>query len=150
FSVVAVGLFAFTEVISSVGHVSLSKVAKMKGLLPTRSELAAAWRPMLRGTALGSALGILPGTGPVLRTFPSYALEKRLAKDPSRFGQGAVEGIAGPEASNNAAALTHFIPMLTLGIPAGATMALMLGALMMQGIPPGPQVMAKHPDLFWG
>jgi putative tricarboxylic transport membrane protein len=150
FSVVAVGLFAFTEVIAAVRNVNLSKVAKMNGLLPTREELSLAWKPTLRGTALGSALGILPGTGPFLSTFASYALERRLAKDPSRFGKGAVEGIAGPEAANNAAALTHFIPMLTLGIPAGATMALMLGALTMQGIPPGPQVMTKHPELFWG
>jgi TctA family transporter len=150
FSVVAVGLFAFTEVIITVGQASFAKPAKVNGLLPTKEEMKASWRPMLRGTMLGSALGILPGTGPFLSTFASYAMEKRLAKDPSRFGHGAIEGVAGPEAANNAAALTHFIPMLTLGIPAGATMALMLGALMMQGIAPGPQVMLKHPDLFWG
>jgi len=110
----------------------------------------AAWKPILRGTGLGALFGILPGTGPLVCSFVSYAVEKHLARDPSRFGKGAIEGVAAPEASNNAAAITHFIPMLGLGIPAGAAMALMLGALMIQGITPGPQVMTGHPDLFWG
>jgi len=152
FVAVAVGLFAFGEIISNMAHPALraAPTAKVTGLLPTRADLAAAWKPVLRGTALGSAFGILPGTGPLLSSFASYALERRLARDPSRFGKGAIEGVAGPEAANNAAALTHFIPMLTLGIPAGAAMALMLGALQIQGIAPGPQVMENHPDLFWG
>jgi putative tricarboxylic transport membrane protein len=152
FVAVAVGLFASSEIVSNMAFPAhhASPTAKVTGLLPTRPDLAASWRPVLRGTALGSAFGILPGTGPLLSSFASYALERRLARDPSRFGRGAIEGVAGPEAANNAAALTHFIPMLTLGIPAGAAMALMLGALQIQGIAPGPQVMDQHPDLFWG
>ncbi len=152
FVAVAVGLFAIAEIIMNIGFPEKRPplTAKVKGLLPTRADLAASWKPILRGTALGSAFGILPGTGPLLSSFASYALERRLAKDPSRFGKGAIEGVAGPESANNAAAITHFIPMLTLGIPAGAAMALMLGALQIQGISPGPMVMTKHPDLFWG
>ncbi|CAM5764898.1 hypothetical protein LMIY3S_01302 [Labrys miyagiensis] len=152
FVAVAVGLFAFTEVIMNVGFPIRREgvMAKVKGLLPTRPDLAAAWKPIVRGTALGGFLGIFPGTGPLLSSFASYAMERQLAKDPARFGKGAIEGVAGPESANNAAALTHFIPMLTLGIPAGAAMALMLGALQIQGISPGPQVMTKYPDLFWG
>jgi putative tricarboxylic transport membrane protein len=105
---------------------------------------------VIRGTAIGGLLGMLPGTGPLIAAFASYMVERKLAKDPSRFGSGAIEGVAGPEAADNAAALTHFIPMLTLGIPAGATFALMLGALQIQGISTGPQVVTEHPDLFWG
>lgn len=152
FVAVAVGLFAFGEIVSNMAFPArhAAPTSKVTGLLPTKVDLAAAWKPVLRGTALGAAFGILPGTGPLLSSFASYALERRLARDPSRFGQGAIEGVAGPEAANNAAALTHFIPMLTLGIPAGAAMALMLGALQIQGIAPGPQVMDTHPDLFWG
>ena len=104
----------------------------------------------MRATGLGSALGILPGNGAVLAPFASYTLEKKLAKDPSRFGQGAIEGVAGPEAANNAGAQTAFIPLLTLGIPPNAVMALMVGAMTIHGIIPGPLVMTKNPDLFWG
>jgi putative tricarboxylic transport membrane protein len=106
--------------------------------------------PILRGTSLGAFFGILPGTGPAVAALSSYMLEKRLAADPSRFGQGAIEGVAGPEAANNADAQCKFIPMLTLGLPASGVMALMLGALTIQGIQPGPQVMTARPDLFWG
>jgi putative tricarboxylic transport membrane protein len=105
---------------------------------------------ILRGTGLGSVLGLLPGGGAVLASFASYALEKKLAADPSRFGNGAIEGVAGPESANNAAAQTSFIPMLTLGIPSNAVMALMVGAMIIQGIEPGPEVMVKRPELFWG
>ena len=152
FVAVAVGLFAFGEIIINLGAPErrVMPSARIASLLPTRADLGASWRPVLRGTALGAAFGILPGTGPLLSSFAAYALERRLARDPSRFGQGAIEGVAGPESANNAAALTHFIPMLTLGIPAGAAMALMLGALQIQGISPGPQVIESHPDLFWG
>jgi putative tricarboxylic transport membrane protein len=152
FVAIAVGLFAFTEVIMNVGFPvqRALAMAKVTGLFPTRKDLKESWKPVLRGTALGGFLGIFPGTGPLLSSFASYAMERQLAKDPSRFGHGAIEGVAGPEAANNAAALTHFIPMLTLGIPAGAAMALMLGALQIQGISPGPQVLTKYPDLFWG
>jgi TctA family transporter len=105
---------------------------------------------VLRGTGIGAFFGALPGAGPTIAAFSTYALEKRLAKDPSRFGKGAIEGVAGPESANNAAAQCAFIPTLTLGIPGSATMALMLGALTIQGIAPGPQVMTQRPELFWG
>jgi TctA family transporter len=106
--------------------------------------------PALRGTALGSALGILPGGGPVLSSFSAYALEKKVARAPQRFGRGAIEGVAGPEAANNAAAQTAFIPLLTLGLPSSPVMALMIGALMMHGLHAGPQLVREQPDLFWG
>jgi TctA family transporter len=105
---------------------------------------------VLRGTALGSCLGILPGGGALLSSFGAYSLEKKISKHPERFGKGAIEGVAAPESANNAGAQTSFIPMLTLGIPSNAVMALMIGALMIQGIAPGPQVMNEKPDLFWG
>jgi TctA family transporter len=106
--------------------------------------------PILRGTLLGSALGILPGGGPLLASFGAYTLEKKISKHSHEFGKGAIEGVAAPESANNAGAQTSFIPMLTLGIPSNAVMALMLGAMMIQGIAPGPQVMTEKPDLFWG
>jgi TctA family transporter len=150
---VAVGIFAIAEIAYHLGvpH-DRSKVTEwdIKKLIPTKADLSASWKPVIRGTILGGALGVIPGVGPMLSSFASYMMEKKLAKDPSRFGKGAIEGVAGPEAADNAAAFTHFIPMLTLGIPAGATMALMLGAMLIQGITPGPQVMVTHPDLFWG
>src|SRR6266849_2755196 len=105
---------------------------------------------MFRGTAVGCVLGVLPGGGAALPPFSAYALEKKIAADPSRFGKGAIEGVASPEAANNAGAQTSFVPMLTLGIPSNPLMALMIGALMIQGIQPGPQVMTERPELFWG
>jgi putative tricarboxylic transport membrane protein len=152
FIAVAVGLFAFTEIAFRLGmpEVRGRIDARIRNLIPRKEDIKASWKPILRGTALGGALGILPGTGPMIASFSAYALEKKLADDPSRFGNGAIEGVAGPEAADNAAAFTHFIPMLTLGIPSGATFALMLGAMMIQGIAPGPQIMTDHPDLFWG
>jgi putative tricarboxylic transport membrane protein len=152
FIIIAVGVFAFAEVISNLGRdrIGRTPAAPLRSLWPRRSDLAAAWKPILRGTVLGSALGLLPGTGPMVSSFAAYSLERQLAKDRSRFGNGAIEGVAGPEAANNAAAITHFIPMLTLGIPAGAAMALMLGAMLVQGIAPGPRMISEHPDVFWG
>jgi putative tricarboxylic transport membrane protein len=152
FVTIAVGIFAIAEI---VGRAALppppaSPTAKIKSLLPARADLAASWRAILRGTGIGAVLGILPGTGPLVSSFASYNVEKQLSRTPEEFGRGAIAGVAGPEAANNAAALTHFIPMLTLGIPAGAAMALMLGALIIQGIQPGPAVATQHPDLFWG
>jgi putative tricarboxylic transport membrane protein len=120
------------------------------GLWIKWAEFKQAFPAVLRGTTLGSLLGILPGGGATLSAFASYALEKRWAKDPSRFGNGAIEGVAGPESANNAGAQTSFIPMLTLGIPSNAVMALMVGALIIHHIQPGPQVMTSNPDLFWG
>jgi TctA family transporter len=105
---------------------------------------------MLRGTALGSLLGVIPGGGPLLAAFGSYAVEKKLSRQPEQFGQGAIEGVAGPESANNAGAQTSFIPMLTLGIPSNPIMALMIGAMVIQGIQPGPDFMSKQPALFWG
>ena len=152
FAVIAMGLFGIGETIANLGlgEEGRTYVRKYSGLWPTPKELRAILPPAIRGTLLGSALGILPGGGPVLSSFSAYALEKKVARDPSRFGRGAIEGVAGPEAANNAAAQTSFIPMLTLGLPSNATMALMIGALMMQGLHAGPQLMRDRPELFWG
>jgi putative tricarboxylic transport membrane protein len=133
-----------------VSEVRNSVKGNIGRLLPNMHDIKQSIAPCLRGTLVGSALGILPGNGAVLGPFASYALEKKLAKDPSRFGKGAIEGVAGPESANNAAAQTAFIPLLTLGIPPNAVMALMVGAMMVHGIIPGPQVISRNPDLFWG
>jgi TctA family transporter len=152
FTVLAVGIFAVAEVVSNLEQKETREVftKTIGGLLPSWSDLKTAALPTLRGTAIGSFFGILPGTGPSISSFSSYMVEKKLARDPSRFGKGAIEGVASPEAANNAAAQTAFIPMLTLGIPGTATMALILGALVMNGIQPGPSVMTRNPELFWG
>ena len=152
FTVVAVGLFAVAEIVVNLESKEAREVytGKVTGLMPTARDLKDAAWPTVRGTAVGACFGVLPGTGPALSSFATYMLEKKIAKDPSRFGRGAIEGVAAPEAANNAAAQTAFIPMLTLGIPASATMAVMLAALTLQGIATGPQVMFDKPDLFWG
>ena len=152
FTVVAVGLFAVAEIVTNLESREPREVytGKLTGLMPTARDLRDAAWPTVRGTAMGACFGVLPGTGPALSSFATYMLEKKIARDPSRFGRGAIEGVAAPEAANNAAAQTAFIPMLTLGIPATATMALMLAALTLQGIATGPQVMLEKPDLFWG
>jgi TctA family transporter len=152
FTVVAVGLFAVAEIVVNLESREPREVytGKVTGLMPTARDLKDAAWPTVRGTAVGACFGVLPGTGPALSSFATYMLEKKIAKDPSRFGRGAIEGVAAPEAANNAAAQTAFIPMLTLGIPASATMAVMLAALTLQGIATGPQVMFDKPDLFWG
>ncbi|MGH8641899.1 MAG: tripartite tricarboxylate transporter permease [Burkholderiales bacterium] len=152
FTVVAVGLFAVAEIVMNLESREPREVyaGKLTGLMPTAGDFRDAAWPTVRGTAVGSFFGVLPGTGPALSSFATYMLEKKIARDPARFGQGAIEGVAAPEAANNAAAQTAFIPMLTLGIPATATMALMLSALTMQGIATGPQVMEAKPELFWG
>src|SRR6202048_2743969 len=123
---------------------------KITGLMPTRKDLKDSFPAIGRGTVLGAILGILPGGGAVIASFAAYTFEKKIAKDPSRFGRGAIEGVAAPESANNAAAQTSFIPLLTLGIPPNAVMALMVGAMTIHGIVPGPQVMTKQPELFWG
>ena len=152
FTVIAVGLFAVTEIVANLERPQAPDVHthRITGLMPTAADLRASFWPVVRGTAVGAVFGVLPGTGPALSSFATYMIEKKIARDPSRFGRGAIEGVAAPEAANNAAAQTNFIPMLTLGIPATATMALMLGALTIQGIEPGPQVMMSKPELFWG
>jgi len=152
FIVLAVGVFAIGEIISNLGGSEERSVftAKVSNLFPSKDDLKRSIGPILRGTTLGSFFGVLPGTGPAIASFGAYMLEKRLAKDPDRFGKGAIEGVAAPEAANNADAQCKFIPMLTLGLPASGVMALMLGALTIQGIQPGPEVMSSRPELFWG
>lgn len=148
----ALGLFGIGEIISNLDRGTQRTIidSKVSGLMPTKADFRASSGPIVRGTALGGVLGMLPGGGAVLSAFSSYTVEKKLAKDPSRFGQGAIEGVAGPEAANNAGAQASFVPMLTLGIPSNALMALMIGALIMRGIQPGPQVITSNPELFWG
>ena len=148
-----IGLFGIAEIMRNVERPDTQRnaySASMRELWPKMSDLRAAWPSAVRGTGLGALLGILPGGGAVLASFASYTLEKKLAKDPSRFGNGAIEGVAGPESANNAGAQTSFIPLLTLGLPSNAVMALMMGAMIIQGIAPGSAVMEKRPDLFWG
>src|SRR5204862_6520973 len=123
---------------------------RISNLVPSRADLATSFPAIVRGTAVGCILGVLPGGGAALPPFSAYALEKKIAADPSRFGKGAIEGVASPEAANNAGAQTSFVPMLTLGIPSHPLMALMIGALMIQGITPGPNVVNEQPALFWG
>jgi TctA family transporter len=149
---VAMGVFGFSEIIRNLEQGEEREIftKSVSGLLPNWKDIKQASPAVLRGTILGSALGILPGGGPILGAFSAYTLEKKLAKDPSRFGKGAIEGVAAPESANNAAAQTSFIPLLTLGIPATPTMALMIGAMIIHGIQPGPQIMTSRPDLFWG
>src|SRR5689334_10345590 len=152
FIVIAVGVFAIGEIVGNLGDPEERIVFtnKVTGLMPTTKDLKDSFWPIVRGTGIGAFMGVLPGTGPAIASFSSYMVEKKVAKDPSRFGKGAIEGVAGPESANNADAQCKFIPTLTLGIPASAVMALMLGALTIQGIAPGPQVMTQKPDLFWG
>src|SRR5438876_3581108 len=154
FATVAMGVFGFAEIIRNLDagaemdrHLVQQKIT---GLMPTKKDLIDSAPAIVRGTILGSILGILPGGGAVIASFAAYTFEKKIAKDPSRFGRGAIEGVAAPESANNAAAQTSFIPLLTLGIPPNAVMALMVGAMTIHGIVPGPQVMTKQPELFWG
>ncbi len=149
----AIGIFGLGEVIANLAQPSENRSIisqKITRLWPTREDFRRAWPAAIRGTALGSVLGVLPGGGATLSSFAAYALEKKVSKYSSQFGRGAVEGVAGPEAANNAGAQTSFIPMLTLGIPGNAVMALMIGALMIHGIQPGPQIMTERPEMFWG
>src|SRR5437867_2607259 len=154
FATVAMGVFGFAEIIRNLdagAEMDRDLVQqKITGLMPTKKDLVDSAPAILRGTVLGSILGILPGGGAVIPSFAAYTMEKKIAKDPSRFGRGAIEGVAAPESANNAAAQTSFIPLLTLGIPPNAVMALMVGAMTIHGIVPGPQVMTKQPELFWG
>src|SRR6218665_2541372 len=154
FATVAMGLFGFAEIIRNLdagGEADRDLVQqKVTGLMPTKKDMKESAPAIIRGTILGSILGILPGGGAVIASFAAYTLEKKLSKDPSRFGRGAIEGVAAPESANNAAAQTSFIPLLTLGIPPNAVMALMVGAMTIHNIQPGPQVMTSNPELFWG
>jgi putative tricarboxylic transport membrane protein len=148
-------LFGFAEILNNMEKAQdvasrdlLTK--KIDHMYPTWQDLKVSAGPIVRGTAIGAFFGTLPGAGPTISAFSSYAMEKKMARHPERFGSGEIQGVAGPESANNAAAQCAFIPTLTLGIPGSATMALMLGALTIQGIAPGPQVMTQRPDLFWG
>jgi TctA family transporter len=149
----AMAIFGVSEVVSKVNKVSKTTVKEkitFRSMLPSRAEFKITIMPMLRGSAVGSFFGALPGTGGSISSFMAYAVEKKVAKDPSRFGTGAIEGVTAPESANNAGAQTAFVPTLTLGIPGDATMALMLGALMIHGIQPGPMMMSEQPEVFWG
>ena len=152
FAVMGMGLFGIGEILRNLDHTMSRDVVKgtIGRLLPGLAELRQSLWPIIRGTVIGGALGILPGNGAVLGAFASYTVEKKIAKDPSRFGRGAIEGVAGPELANNAGAQTSFIPLLTLGIPPNAVMAIMVGAMTIHGVIPGPQVISSNPDLFWG
>jgi putative tricarboxylic transport membrane protein len=148
----AMGLYAIPEIVRNLERPEHRSVLheKIQHLWPTREDFRRAWPATLRGTGIGSVLGILPGSGSMLASFSAYMLEKQISRRPQEFGNGAVEGVAAPESANNARAQTSFIPLLTLGIPPNAVMALMAGAMTIQGIQPGPQVMTSKPDLFWG
>ncbi|WP_150288119.1 tripartite tricarboxylate transporter permease [Rhabdaerophilum calidifontis] len=152
FVTLAMGVFGFAEILRNLEQEQSRDIVEQKvtNLMPTRADLKEAAPAVVRGTLLGSILGILPGGGAVLAAFGSYTLEKKLSKTPKEFGKGAICGVAGPESANNAAAQTSFIPLLTLGIPPNAVMAIMVGAMTIHGIVPGPQIMQKQPDLFWG
>ena len=149
---IAVGMFGLTEIMRNLENEKTRDVmiTRVTGLMPTREDIRAITAPILRGTVIGSALGILPGGGAVLSSFAAYMVEKKVSKTPERFGKGAIEGVAAPESANNAAAQTSFIPMLTLGLPINAVSALMIGAMIMQGIVPGPNIVVEQPTLFWG
>jgi TctA family transporter len=149
---IAIGMFGLGELAVTLGNPQDRSLLsfKLKNLWPSWAEIRQCIPAMLRGTALGSVLGVLPGGGAALSSFAAYALEKKVSPNSRQFGRGAIEGVAAPEAANNAGAQTSFIPLLTLGIPGNAIMALMIGAMMIQGIQPGPQVMTAQPQLFWG
>jgi putative tricarboxylic transport membrane protein len=152
FVTVAMGVFGYAEIMRNLEQTESRDIvqSKVTGLMPTWTDLKASSGAIGRGTILGSILGILPGGGAVIAAFAAYTFEKKMSRTPERFGHGAIEGVAAPESANNAAAQTSFIPLLTLGIPPNAVMALMVGAMTIHGIVPGPQVMTKQPDLFWG
>lgn len=147
------GLFGIADFLVSVNRTTVkpsdAKVS-MRDMRPTRAEMKQAFWPMVRGTAVGTLFGAMPGTGPTITTFIAYAIERKIAKDPSRFGKGAIEGVAAPEAAAHSKTQVDFIPTMSLGIPGDAVMALILGALIIKGIQPGPQLITEHPDIFWG
>ena len=152
--VIAMGLFGVSEIMINAGIVMAPAIQpssiSWRSLLPTREEWSLSWRAILRGTGIGAGLGLLPGAGPVLASIMGYAIEKQVARDPGRFGHGAIEGVVAPEAAANAACQTGFVPTLTLGIPANPVMAVMLAALIVKGISAGPDFITTHPVLFCG
>ncbi|MFT4011839.1 MAG: tripartite tricarboxylate transporter permease [Paracoccus sp. (in: a-proteobacteria)] len=149
----AMGLFGVSEIIMNseeTGRIPVGRAPTLREMIPSRAEVRQSIGPTLRGSLIGSFFGVMPGVGASVASFLSYSLERKVAKDPGRFGNGAIEGVVAPEAANNAADQTAFIPTLALGIPGSATMALMLGVLLIHGITPGPQVIEQHPEVFWG
>ena len=152
FVVVAMGMFGLSEIVRNLDHeeAGRSAITRITSLMPTREDWRRMVAPILRGTVIGSALGILPGSGSILGAFAAYSIEKKVSRNRAEFGKGAIEGVAAPESANNAGAQTSFIPMLTLGIPSNPVMALMIGAMIIQGIQPGPSVITEQPALFWG
>jgi putative tricarboxylic transport membrane protein len=148
----SMGLFGLAEIMVNLesGSAGEMQAKPVSGLWPTLADLKQSFPAMVRGTAVGTVFGILPGGGPTIAAFSAYSLEKKVSKSPERFGRGAIEGVAAPESANNAAAQACFIPMLSLGIPPNALMALMIGAMMIHGITPGPEIISKQPELFWG
>ena len=152
FVVMVMGLFGLAEILCNLEAPENREIFKtaLKGLLPTRQDWRQCWASVVRGSALGFFIGVLPGGGAIISSFAAYAVEKRLSKHPERFGNGAIEGVAAPEAANNAASTSSFIPLLTLGIPGNASIAMIFVALMIHGIRPGPLLLQEHPDLFWG
>ncbi len=149
----AMGVFGVSEVIGSVARsrdTLIDRSIPLRSMVPSPDDLRRSWRPILRGFSIGGVLGALPGAGVTISSFLAYALEKRVSRHPMRFGKGAIEGVCAPESANNAAAQTAFIPTLTIGIPGSATMAIMLGALMIHGISPGPAMVGEQPEVFWG
>ncbi|HWK13193.1 MAG TPA: tripartite tricarboxylate transporter permease [Rhizobiaceae bacterium] len=153
-ALVAMGLFGVSEILASIGSPASNWLSQQKitlrSLLPTREDVRRSVAPTVRGSLIGSIIGVLPGAGTTVAAFMAYAAEKRVSRYKDQLGTGIVEGVASPESANNAAAQTNFIPTLTLGVPGGATMALMLGALLIHGIVPGPTLITNHPDIFWG
>jgi len=149
---VAMGMFGLGEIIRNLENEEERSVilTKITGLWPTREDFKRMVAPILRGTAIGSVLGILPGSGSILGSFAAYSIEKKVSKNRAQFGKGAIEGVAAPESANNAGAQTSFIPLLTLGIPSNPVSALMVGAMIIHGIQPGPSVINEQPALFWG
>lgn len=151
---IAMGLFGIADIIHSIGFDREARGQRVdvsfRSMVPSRDDMRRFWRPSLRGAGIGSFVGALPGAGGAIASFLAYAVEKRISSEPERFGQGTLEGIASPEAANNACDQTAFIPTLTLGIPGSVVMALMLGALMIHGVSPGPNLLTDQPELFWG
>jgi putative tricarboxylic transport membrane protein len=154
FDLVAVimGMFGLSEILLTMEQKSVRDIfaQKIKGLLPNLKDWALSYKPIMRGSALGFFLGILPGGGPVIAAFISYAIERKVSSYPEKFGSGVIEGVAGPESANNAAVAGSLIPLLSLGIPVNAVTALLLGALIIHGVQPGPLLMTQNPDIFWG
>ena len=150
---ITMGLFGIADFLVSVNRTTVNPAnarVSMRDMRPSRAEIRQAFWPMVRGTGVGTAFGALPGTGPTITTFLAYALERRISRTPGRFGKGALEGVAAPEAASHSKTQVDFIPTMSLGIPGDAVMALLLGALILKGVQPGPQLISDHPDIFWG